>query len=97
MLKLMLSAAVASIMVCSAAYAGTLPAHSQAGSSDIVQIKHGDNDHGGDRRDWGDDDWRGRGAQNFEPYQHYGHRYAYRPDDWNDRGCVAVGPVWYCQ
>jgi hypothetical protein len=46
MLELILSAATASLMLCSAAYAGMPPASSQLSSSGLVQIKH----QGGDDR-----------------------------------------------
>jgi hypothetical protein len=95
MLKVILSTAVASLIMCSAAYAGTLPARSQAGASDIVQIKQG-KDHG-NRHGWGDDDWRDRRAdQDYDDRYRNWHRYSYRPDDWDDRGCAAIGPIWYC-
>ena len=46
MLELILSAATASLMLCSAAYAGMPPASSQLSSSGLIQIKH----QGGDDR-----------------------------------------------
>ena len=98
MLKVISSAAIASLMLCSFAYAGTALASSQTGSSGLVQIKH----QGGDDQDkWqrrGGGDWRDREASRYGPNDRYrgGHRYSYRPDDWGDRGCVAVGPLWYC-
>jgi hypothetical protein len=97
MLKLILSAAVASLMICSMAYAGTAPARPHHGTSDVVQIKKGDDDNRGKRSGWDDDVWRDRGAY-YGPDRRYRnwHRYAYRPDDWDDRGCIAVGPLWYC-
>jgi hypothetical protein len=98
MLKLILSAGIASLVLCSAGYAATPSASPQSGSSDLVQIKQGNNNHRGNHRGWGDDNWRDRSARNFDSDRRYRnwHRYAYRPDDWGGRGCVSVGPMWYC-
>ena len=97
MLKLILSAAIASLMLCSAAFAGMPPASSQLSSSGLVQIK---NQGGDDQCNWqrrGGGDWRDREASRYGPNDRYRvwHRYAYRPDDWGARGCVAVGALWY--
>jgi hypothetical protein len=57
-LKLILSVAIASLMLCSFAYGGTPPPSSQLGSSGAVQIKQRK-----DRDNWqrrGDGDWRDR-------------------------------------
>jgi len=57
MLKLILSAGIASLLVCGASYAATPLASSQLASSDLVQIRQ----DGKDRGDWqrrGDDNWR---------------------------------------
>jgi hypothetical protein len=91
-LKLILSVAIASLMLCSFAYGGTPPPSSQLGSSGAVQIKQGK-----DRDNWqrrGDGDWRDREASRYGPNDRYRgwHRYAYRPNDWGDRGCIAVSP-----
>jgi hypothetical protein len=98
MLKLVLPAMVASLFICSAAYAGTPPASPQLRSSDLVQIKQGGKDHEHNWQGRGGDDWRDRQASRYGPDDRYRgwHHYAYRPDDWGDRGCVAVGPLWYC-
>jgi len=96
MLKLILSAGIASL-VCGASYAATPLASSQLASSDLVQIRQ----DGKDRGDWqrrGDDNWRDRHASRYghdDRYRNW-HRYAYRPDDWGDRGCISAGPIWYC-
>lgn len=98
MFKVISSAAIASLMLCGAAYAVTPLASPQTGSSGLVQIKHqGDNDQGNWQRRGGGD-WRDREASRYGPNDRYRgwHNYAYRPDDWGDRGCVAVGPLWYC-
>jgi len=96
MLKLILSAAIASLMLWSFAYAGMPPPSSQLGSSGLVQIKQGKDQDNWQRRGGGD--WRGREASRYGPNDRYRgwHRYSYRPDDWGDRSCVAVGPLWYC-
>jgi hypothetical protein len=98
MLKLMLSAGIASLLVCGAAYATPSPAPSQLGSSDFVQVRQqGDRSEGNFQRRGGDN-WRGREALGFGPGDRYRgwHRYGSRPGDWRGRGCVAVGPMWYC-
>ena len=97
MLKLILSAGIASLLVCGASYAATPLASSQVAASDLVQIRQ----DGKDRGDWqrrGDDNWRDRHASRYghdDRYRNW-HRYAYRPDDWGDRGCISAGPIWYC-
>jgi hypothetical protein len=100
--KIILPAAILSLMMFSAAYAASPATGSQlTAPSDVVQIKKEGKDHYGNQRDWGGDggdNWRGREANRYEPDNRYSnwHRYSYRPDDWNDRGCAAIGPLWYC-
>ena len=60
MLELILSAATASLMLCSAAYAGMPPASSQLCSSGLVQIKHQGGDDQGNWQRRGGGDWRDR-------------------------------------
>jgi hypothetical protein len=105
MIRSILSAAVLSLMVVSAAWAWPAPSNTQLptlSSTDLLQVGHGGGYHGN------------KGYKNYN-YKHYnynykyhggggyhygnrywGHRYNYRPYNWQTLGCIVVGPVWYC-
>jgi Ni/Co efflux regulator RcnB len=108
MIKQILSAAVLSFALVSAAWAlpaapkTELPALNQ---SDIIQVgkkSHGHH-HGGKHYNkhynkhykyHGAKHWKG--GRYYHGGRYWGHRYYYRPWNWQALGCVVVGPVWYC-
>jgi Ni/Co efflux regulator RcnB len=100
-MKIVVSAAIASIVAMSSAQAQlprlSITAAQPLDASGITLIQDGrsqrrDNDM---RRD---DDRRrytaGRRYQQSPPgWNRHGNR---RPGDWRRRGCIMVGPIWFC-
>jgi hypothetical protein len=95
MIKVVISAAALSLLVC--ANASALPApKSQLAvpSSDLVEAGK---KYDGKKRGYK------HGHYKHDAYKHsYKHAprgwrsYSYRPWGWERRGCIVIGPVWYC-
>jgi hypothetical protein len=104
MIRSILSAAVLSLMVVSAAWAWPASPTTQltpVASTDLVQIGY----HGGGHKNYNKKynykhynnhyNYHGGGRYHYGN-RYWGHRYNYRPYGWQTLGCIAVGPVWYC-
>ena len=101
MLKLIVPAAIASLVALSSAWAvpvvSPMAGAKQKAPLDFVQVqvRRPMNRDGDVRRD---DDRR-----RFTPGRRYrqapegwNRRGSRRPGDWRTRGCITVGPVWFC-
>jgi len=101
MLKSILTAAIISVGVASAALAvpsapSTSPVASA--STDLLQIKSGKNYKKG-KMNKGHayrHQKRYAAAHKYRYAPKNWHRYSYRPLGWQPRGCIVVGALWYC-
>jgi hypothetical protein len=93
MIKVVLSAAALSLLVCAGASALPAPQFAKP-SSDLILAgkKHDGKRHGYKHGHYKHDAYR-------HSYKHgpRGWRsYSYRPFGWERRGCIVIGPAWYC-
>lgn len=96
MIKYILPAAVATLLMCSSASAA--PAGSAAGLThiDTKGVTEAQAHRKGDARP------RRHTKRRYVPGRRYRtaprgyRRYTTRPYDWRTRGCVIVGPLWFC-
>lgn len=84
MLKLTMTAAIATTLMAPSAFA--LPTHQSAGAdaTAVQRVQYREHDH------------RYEPGSRIRQAPRGWHRYHARPRDWRDRGCVIVGPVWFC-
>lgn len=101
MFKSILTAAIVSVGVASAALAvPSAPATSPvtSASTDVLQVKANKNykkgkwnkGHANKRRN------KYVAAHKYRYAPNNWHRYSYRPLRWQARGCIVVGALWYC-
>ena len=105
MIRSILSAAVLSLMVVSAAWSWPAPSKTQLpplDSTNLIQVGHGGGHHGNNHHNYKNHNYKhynynyhGGGRYHYGN-RYWGHRYNYRPYGWQTLGCIAVGPVWYC-
>lgn len=102
MLKVILPAAIASIVAMSAAPSAwaqppvaPITSLEQLVAPGFIQV-----DDRRDRRDWrrrSDNRHRYTMDRRYDSERSGWHRYSRRPGNWQSRGCVMAGPVWLCR
>jgi hypothetical protein len=100
MIKSILPASVLSLMMLSAACAGSIAPKIDLPTLGLVQVKdYYNNKHYKQNYNYKHYNYN----NNYKHYgrYHYGnrywsHRYYSRPYNWDTIGCIVVGPVWYC-
>ena len=85
MLKVVITTAALSLMVCAGASAFPAPkSQISASSSDLIPVgkKHHDKHHAY--------------KHGYKHAPKGWKSYSYRPMFWERRGCIVIGPAWYC-
>ena len=94
MLKLTMTAAIATLLMMPSAFA--LPVQKSSGTDAglIQHVQHRDQHR--DRAQHRDRDHRYEPGSRVRHAPRGWHRHNARPRDWRDRGCILVGPIWFC-